>query len=189
VKFGRVRAAAIGGLLSFFVSATGAPATTVILNAAQTFGANNFAYEVEPGAGILANGNSQVPGAGKLIGSNIVFYPGAPAVADFGSPDPFIGAQGSTGRPPDIIAADSQITAQVISSGNLYQIDLLSFLRDSGACLDNDGGQSCAAAGGFSSFDITATTPLPAALPLFATGLGALGLLGRRRKRKAAAVA
>jgi len=32
-------------------------------------------------------------------------------------------------------------------------------------------------------------TPLPAALPLFATGLGALGLLGWRRKRKARAVA
>jgi uncharacterized protein (DUF1800 family) len=30
-------------------------------------------------------------------------------------------------------------------------------------------------------------TPLPASLPLFATGLGALGLLGWRRKRKAAA--
>ena len=30
-------------------------------------------------------------------------------------------------------------------------------------------------------------TPLPAALPLFATGLGALGALGWRRKRKAAA--
>ena len=32
-------------------------------------------------------------------------------------------------------------------------------------------------------------TPLPAALPLFATGLGALGLLGWRRKRKAAVLA
>jgi hypothetical protein len=31
------------------------------------------------------------------------------------------------------------------------------------------------------------TTPLPAALPLFATGLGVLGLLGWRRKRKSAA--
>jgi uncharacterized repeat protein (TIGR01451 family) len=32
-------------------------------------------------------------------------------------------------------------------------------------------------------------TPLPAALPLFATGIGALGLLGWRRKRKVKAVA
>ena len=34
----------------------------------------------------------------------------------------------------------------------------------------------------------TSPTPLPAALPLFATGLGALGLFGWRRKRKAAAI-
>ena len=32
-----------------------------------------------------------------------------------------------------------------------------------------------------------APTPLPAALPLFAGGLGAMGLLGWRRKRKAVA--
>jgi probable HAF family extracellular repeat protein len=32
-------------------------------------------------------------------------------------------------------------------------------------------------------------TPIPSALPLFATGLGAIGLLGWRRKRKAQAVA
>ena len=37
--------------------------------------------------------------------------------------------------------------------------------------------------------NFAADTPLPAALPLFATGLGALGLLGWRRKRKAAALA
>ncbi len=35
--------------------------------------------------------------------------------------------------------------------------------------------------------EVVATTPLPAALPLFATGLGAMGLLGWRRKRKSAA--
>ena len=40
----------------------------------------------------------------------------------------------------------------------------------------------------FTSANFTAT-PLPSALPLFATALGALGLLGWRRKRKAQAVA
>ena len=37
---------------------------------------------------------------------------------------------------------------------------------------------------GCSLAEVCATTPLPAALPLFATGLGVLGLLGWRRKRK-----
>jgi hypothetical protein len=35
----------------------------------------------------------------------------------------------------------------------------------------------------------SAATPAPAALPLFAAGLGVMGLLGRRRKRKNAAIA
>jgi plastocyanin len=43
--------------------------------------------------------------------------------------------------------------------------------------------------GGGSSIDVVTPTPLPAALPLFASGLGALGLLGWRRKRKASAIA
>ena len=37
--------------------------------------------------------------------------------------------------------------------------------------------------------EISSETPLPAALPLFATGFGALGLLGWRRKRKLAVAA
>jgi len=38
-------------------------------------------------------------------------------------------------------------------------------------------------------FTVFTQTPLPAALPLFASGLGALGLLGWRRKRKVQAAA
>ena len=40
------------------------------------------------------------------------------------------------------------------------------------------------AVGEFTLFVSDTATPLPATLPLFATGLGALGLLGWRRKRK-----
>ena len=39
----------------------------------------------------------------------------------------------------------------------------------------------------YTVFAPTATTPLPTALPLFVTGLGVVGLLGWRRKRKAQA--
>jgi hypothetical protein len=39
----------------------------------------------------------------------------------------------------------------------------------------------------FDNLVLSSATPLPAALPLFATGLGGLGLLGWRRKRKAQA--
>jgi hypothetical protein len=38
-------------------------------------------------------------------------------------------------------------------------------------------------------FSVTSAAPLPAALPLFGLGLGALGLLGWRRKRKVTALA
>jgi hypothetical protein len=38
-------------------------------------------------------------------------------------------------------------------------------------------------------FEGTGSTPLPAALPLFASGLGVMGYLAKRRKRKAAALA
>jgi hypothetical protein len=58
----------------------------------------------------------------------------------------------------------------------------------------SDGAWSVEVEGGGSILDVGtngtwSATPLPAALPLFAGGLGAMGLLGWRRKRKAAAIA
>jgi hypothetical protein len=51
-----------------------------------------------------------------------------------------------------------------------------------GCLVSNDGPDS------FVGFAETSVVPLPAALPLFASGLAGLGLLGWRRKRKAAAI-
>ncbi len=42
---------------------------------------------------------------------------------------------------------------------------------------------------GFTNISVGSATPLPGTLPLFASGLGMLGLLGWRRKRKAQAAA
>jgi hypothetical protein len=57
--------------------------------------------------------------------------------------------------------------------------------------MSNLSGQWCAGgcAADFGTVSQWSETPLPAALPLFATGIGGLGLLGWRRKRKAQAVA
>jgi hypothetical protein len=68
------------------------------------------------------------------------------------------------------------------------QRGLLLLINNSWAASSNNGGvpksQYSSNTGSF-----LVATPLPAALPLFATGLGALGLLGWRRKRKASAAA
>ena len=62
------------------------------------------------------------------------------------------------------------------------------FLNGAGACVI--GVDAASGPSGSWSDDIPpVATPLPAALPLFATGLGVLGLLGWRRKRKAQAAA
>jgi hypothetical protein len=45
------------------------------------------------------------------------------------------------------------------------------------------------ASGTITSTLAPAATPIPAALPLFASGLGAMGLIAGRRKRKAQAAA
>ena len=72
--------------------------------------------------------------------------------------------------------------------------DLQSWIRD--AALDPDwsrigtdivGGTTPPTFNAAFSLDGVTATPLPATLPLFATGLGALGLLSWRRKRKQAA--
>jgi len=53
---------------------------------------------------------------------------------------------------------------------------------------ENPGGDTNQGGATWSNFTVTTgSTPLPATLPLFATGLGAMGLFGWRRKRKAGA--
>ena len=59
----------------------------------------------------------------------------------------------------------------------------------SGCVIQTDQANISQVPGTWSSVTTPSAVPLPAALPLFAGGLGALGLLGWRRKRKAAAVA
>jgi hypothetical protein len=65
-------------------------------------------------------------------------------------------------------------------------IDTVSFLASGGSQNPNFSGSGTQFA--LDNLDLT-IVPIPAALPLFATGIGGLGLLGWRRKRKAQALA
>jgi hypothetical protein len=104
-----------------------------------------------------------------------------------------------------LIVIDSQYTS-ANSTGLLYQLNVSNAIGDSGYVdfiypydqsdplighnvIDIDQGEFITPAG-FVPFGLTGNiqaTPIPAALPLFATGLGAMVLFGWRRKRKSAA--
>jgi hypothetical protein len=83
-----------------------------------------------------------------------------------------------------------ETTANSVSGGYpnmvLYFVSNLGNAPDALSTVYTNGAFSIGVTG---EADPVGATPLPAALPLFATGLGALGLLGWRRKKKAAALA
>jgi hypothetical protein len=132
--------------------------------------------------------------------SNAGDQPGA-VLASFTEAGTALGILGSN-NPPILISTSSlQLTA-----GTQYWVTVTSGLTNtivwnwnstgdmSDVALSADGGMTwfspSGATPGALEVDGTATViPIPAALPLFATGIGGLGLLAWRRKRKAQAVA
>jgi hypothetical protein len=79
------------------------------------------------------------------------------------------------------IYADSSTSSTINTADYSNTAHLFFDFTEAGAFFSADSGHN------YSSAAAPSAVPLPAALPLFATGLGALGLLGWRRKRKAAA--
>jgi len=86
----------------------------------------------------------------------------------------------------DIQSFASLSVAQAFFSNNLIDIPTGSGLNNIQIVFDEtmSGGEGFGFDYGAANFS---DTPLPATFPLFATGLGAMGLLGRRRKREAVA--
>jgi hypothetical protein len=95
--------------------------------------------------------------------STLLFYSAKPggSLGDTGTPTAFVTPQASAVEGPNGIATYTPTSGQPGFSLNSSFVLSYNFVSDGTAA------------------------PLPAALPLFATGIGALGLLGWRRKRKA----
>jgi hypothetical protein len=87
--------------------------------------------------------------------------------------------------------ANRMIFYSLDSNGVPADVGAISLSTTSNTARENANGTfSFVTESGVNTYDGTSagTVPIPAALPLFATGLGGLGLLGWRRKRKAQAV-
>jgi hypothetical protein len=89
-----------------------------------------------------------------------------------------------------LVDGDVARPAELLPFGDEFSIRLENLHAVVGAVGDVD--PSCGIERDIATVSIVVTptaTPLPAALPLFASGLGVMGLLGWRRKRKTAAQA
>ena len=129
---------------------------------------------------VLNTGNSIV----ALIGSDLSATPTTLSFNfDDTSPSAFL-AFGSSTCFPCAAVYYIPVGGSVTGTGQLQLCSLPDVTTPACAVGTNDGISERSG-----TLVIANATPLPAALPLFASGLGALGLLARRRKRKAAAIA
>ncbi len=108
-----------------------------------------------------------------------------PGVGFFQSSPSFVGEVLATPKPGPLGNYDLTTAFGLISTaslGNSVSFGADPFATDGGQLIFSDISQLT-----FEAIIPNSETPAPAALPLFASGLGALGLLARRRKRKNAA--
>jgi hypothetical protein len=202
VKFGRLRATAIGGVLVFCVSVTAAQAVTVVnfddLNPGAGFwdaifvpaGYAGFTWSgVSTQSWVVSQSAADwFTGTQAHSGNNFAWSNGADDLSlsgglfDFNSMWARIGNLTSGTATAHGFDGATEIYTQTLNLTDTYQLFSLNFDGITSWTLTNQKNNVLID-------DITlnagTATPLPAALPLFATGLGGLGLLGWRKKRKA----
>jgi len=127
--------------------------------------------------------NVSAPSTGTLEGFHVTTY------TYVGSPAP------STLVFGPVLINDSTGISLTFTAGagsENYYVEINLYCGDTSAC--NTGGDDVDPTNnisdtGTADYAVVSATPLPAALPMMAGGLGFLGFLSRRRKRKAATVA
>jgi hypothetical protein len=185
-------ALAVGGLMS--LSLVAAHADTVYdftISGTETNGSGTITVGAEETSGVPADGYVIGGVTGTINGESIT------GLANFGGSDDVIYLPPN--QPGGYSIADNFGIALALSDGD---INFSGYSSPSTYLINSSSSSSVTASscgiGGCSSVDsftLTLTpesvsaTPLPAALPLFAGGLGMLGLFSRRKKRMGAALA
>jgi hypothetical protein len=174
---GKWLAAGIAGMLLF---STGAGATT-------------YSFDLSFAAGAISVTNavltSTVDNSGvyTISGASGTIVDGATSYTISG-PSGYAGADNLLSIPTTPFVDGSGISLAAANGPNALDLNISSYIFRTTTGYDayyqiNLGGITST---DFSALTVTSATPLPAALPLFATGLGAFGFLVRRRKRKIA---
>jgi hypothetical protein len=188
MKFQRTAAFVIGGLLPLIAGSVPANASTVDFDWTLTGPAASLGGFQFTGSGTLTAQTTATPGVDLVtamtgeVSSSTIENAAITllAVNAFQGNNNLLFPNGVTATNPTVLNGGGLSFA--ITAGD---INIFSF---GGTGTGNAYGQISPSGFGVGHFEVSAT-PLPAALPLFAGGLGALGLLGWRRKRKAAALA
>ena len=174
-----------------------ASTAVLVLSGSSASSATTYNVDVAPSSGISVMGTLTTSVLGTLSTGDITAWnlviknaSGSFTLTNANSTDTVSGN--------DLVATSSVLTFDFPStSGGFFAIStpgvtdafqLLDAGLSSAGLLSVTVSGSTMSGDAFTSNTIGTATPLPVALPLFATGLGAIGLLGWRRKRKAQAV-
>jgi hypothetical protein len=214
VKIGTLRAAAFCGALGIFVSATTlGPAKAATLLADGTYSTPGDLTRIDNGGTVLEFLDLTLTDGGFNEAGALATFPGfhlgtqaevSALFSAFGIVYPLVLNPGDVvdlGAPANAASFVSHLGATNLGTGSLGFFDGPGF-GDSYFCIStaNCGPLNFVTSTFFTvnaaniGFTLVRTgdigaTPLPAALPLFAGGLGVIGLLARRRKRKLIATA
>ena len=213
MKIGKVLAAAGGAILVAAFTAQ-AKASTVYTYTGKNYFSAGIIASVPPdgdydsnmsviGSFTLANpipANSVSTVADVL---NFSFFDGRNAITNLNAVNPIVSARTDSNGNIESwairLSTDTNLTTIGQQFFSIQTINFGSLIEDFGkvnecvsagcAFFATDQGSNNFFPGTWSVSADASVVPLPASLPLFATGLGALGLIGWRRKKKAAALA
>jgi hypothetical protein len=195
MKFPKAVTLFIGGVLPFAAAILPASAATITYDWTLTAPAASFGGFDWDGSGTITvtigSGSDTITAITGTVTNGTITDP-ITGLATSGSFDNLLFPIGTTFSGPPVVTGGSYVSSSDLDTSGLGftiaggTIDVFGGYEPNSTDVTPGNNYDEIGPGGFGvgTFALTAT-PLPAALPLFAGGLGMIGLLARRRKRNA----